>query len=249
MRSMVGDGRRIRIAAFGALALLAAGCSGSSTETTIASQPTTAPPTSVATTSPPTTAATTTTQAPTTTVTTTTADPLARPEKLVSNFDRDSVDDFDTTGDNLWRVMLEIADLFNYLEGHPIGTGEEMLSQTYLPSHGSWEGLLGGFNELAENQWRYVDAGTQTVAIEVKEVDEDRAVVRWASQRGDQLIANRAGDVVKTYSGWDLDILTYVLLRADDGRWRIAETIEVQRPVPPQALDDMVPVEWQGREQ
>lgn len=225
---------------------MAAGCSDSG-GTTTTTAPTTSPPETIVTTT--TTLTTTTTTTTAATATTTTIDPLARPDKLVSNFDRNSADDFDTTGDDLWRAMLEIADLFNYLESNPVGTGEEMLGLMYLPSHGSWEGLLGGFEELVENDWTYVDPGTQTVAVDVDEVEGDTAIVRWASKRGDQHIADSAGTVVKTYRGWDLDILTYELLRGEDGRWRIAETLGRLNPVPDEALAEMVPVEWTGRDQ
>ena len=145
---MVGNGRhQIRRAALVALALVAASCSGSTTPTTTVA-PATAPPTTTTvttTTVPPTTVTTTTTEPPPTTI-----DPLARPDKLVSNFDRDSVDDFDTTGDNLWRVMLEIADLFNYFEGNPTGHWRRDARANFsTQSHASSTSLSQGFEELA----------------------------------------------------------------------------------------------------
>lgn len=226
------------------IALAVSSCNGddAAAETTVATTiPTTT--TTAPTTAPPTTAApTTTTAAPPTT-----ADPLARPEVLVSNFDRESVDDFDTTGDNLWAVMLEIEDLFNYLEGTPSGSGEEMLGMMYGQSYPDREMLLKGFDELAQNDWRYVDAGTETVAIDVDELAADEATVRVATRRGDQRIADAEGNVVKVYRGWDLDVLTYVLQRQTDGRWLIADFVGRLHPVPDTILAAMVPIEWTGR--
>ncbi len=222
--------------------LVVSACSGSATTTTSLAT----------TTAPPTTTSTTTTTVPPTTSTTespsATVDPLARPEKLVSNFDRDSVDDFDTTGDNLWQVMLEIEDLLNFLEVNPLSSGEEMLGLAYGDSYPDRAFLVEAFHELAANDWHYIDAGSEIVAIEVDSIDDRDSIVRVASRRGDQLVADSQGQVVKTYQGWELDVLTYALRLGDDGRWRIADFLGRLSPVPQSVLDDMVPVEWKGRD-
>ncbi len=178
MHHMVGSAKRAW--AWGLLfmagVVLTSSCSGSSTETT------TAPP-ATATTAPTTTAPITTvppTTQPTTTSepeTTTTVDPMARPDKLVSNFDRASVDDFDTTGDNLYRIALELADFFNYLEGHPPDGRRDAGSdvQRWLPVP---RRILRDFKELVDNNWHYVDQGIHTVAIDVMDIEGDRALVR-----------------------------------------------------------------------
>lgn len=227
--------------------LAVSACSGGDSEPVTTAPTSTAPTTTTTTAPPPETTTTTSTTTTTTQAPTTTVDPLARPDVLVSNFDRESVDDFDTKGDNLWVVMLEIQDLYDYFEGNPEGSGEEMLGLLYTPDYRNFDVLADDLQELADNDWRYVDAGTRTLAIDVEDVSGDAAVVAWASERGEQLVADAEGTIVKTLEGWDLDLITYRLHRGDDGRWRIAEFVDRVHPVPTDVLDAMVPVQWKGR--
>jgi hypothetical protein len=241
---MVGNGRRgVRIGILAAVAVLAAGCSDSGSATTSAA-PTTAPPatsTTVTTTAPPI-STTTTTVVPTST----TVDPLARPDKLVSNFDRDSVADFDTTGDDLYRIVLEIADLFNYLEGSPLDSAAAMADLLVAESYPFRQQIVRDFSELADNGWRYADPGIETVGIEVLEVIDGEAIVRVADKRGDQVIVDKNGDVAVTYDGWDLDVATFTYKRGDDGRWRYAD-VGPFLPATQADLESMVPIDWSGR--
>lgn len=239
MAGMVtGAGRRSVILA---VALLLAACSGTSS----AAAPTT-------TTSPPTTTVTTTTTSPPTTTTepsttTTTTDPLARPDVLVSNPNRSSVDDFDTTGDDLYRVVMELRDLFVYLEGHPTGTAEEMVSLMYQPSHPSYNLVLAGFRELTDNSgWHYVDPGVETLGVELVAVSGNTAVFAVADRRDEQRIADATGSVVRTYEGWDGRVTTITYERGTEGRWRYAD-LEPSRPLSDAELETMVRVEWVGR--
>lgn len=226
--------------------LVVGACSGTTAETSTTS--TAVPPSTVTTTSTAPTTTTTTTTSTTLPATTTTLDPLARPDILVSNFDRDSVDDFDTTGDDLYRVVMELEDLYDFFEGNPSGTGREMLGWIYTDEYASFDRLTEDLDRLIANDWRYVDRGTETIAIDVESVSGDAAIVKWASRRGDQQIADADGNVVKTLAGWDLDLITYRLERGADGHWRIAELLERLSPVPQQVIDSMVPVEWSGRQ-
>ncbi|MEA2001117.1 MAG: hypothetical protein U9N84_04415 [Actinomycetota bacterium] len=227
-------------------ALLATACSGTTADpTTTTTPPTTA---AIATT---TVAPTTTSIAPTTTtkppITTTTVDPLARPDVLVSNVNRESVDDFDTTGDDLYRVVMELRDLFVYLEGSPTGSADEMLSLMFEPDYPFWDPIMAGFLELTENAgWHYIDPGVETLGIELVEVDGDRAVFRLAGKRGVQVIADDTGNTVKTYDGWDREVPTITYKRGSDGRWRYAD-LESSVPISDEELATMVPIDWTGR--
>lgn len=226
------------------IALAVSSCSGddAAAETTVA---TTVPTTTTAasTTAPPTTAApTTTTAAPPTTV-----DPLARPDVLVSNVDRSSADDFDTTGDNPWIVMLELRDLFVFLEGTPSGTAEEMVALVFEPTYPYWDPILAGFEELAANPgWRYSDPGVETLGIDLVEMSGEIAVLRVADQRGEQVISDADGSTVKTYEGWNAKVTTITLRRGPDSKWRYADLAPSQ-PITAEELSSMVPVDWIGR--
>lgn len=226
-------------------ALLVGACSGASTDpsTTPAPLPTTST----------TIAPTTTTAAPTTTTTeppvTTTAavDPLARPDVLVSNVNRESIDDFDTTGDDLYRVVVELLDLFTYLEGNPTGTAEEMVSLMFERSYPHWDPIMASFRELTDNSgWHYVDAGFQLLGVELVESDGEVLVARVADQRGDQAIADETGAIVQTYQGWDRRATTITFERGADGMWRFADA-EPSEDVSDAEVGAMVPVEWTGR--
>lgn len=226
--------------------LLLTACSGGSTEspTTVTTSPA---PTSTTTTAAVTTEAppsTTTTEPETTT--TTTVDPLARPEVLVSNFDRASVDDFDTTGDDLYRIALELDDLYNYFEGNPADSVDEMLNLMFTPDYPYRDIQAQYFGELVKNDWHYVDPGIETVAIDVISVSGDTAVVRSATRRGEQIVVDSTGAVAKTYPGWSLDAGESVLKRGEDGRWR-TDSVSENSPVSEEDLTSWVAVDWQGR--
>ena len=189
-----------RLGALAVAGVILVSCSGTGAETTTtttapSSTTTTATSTTTTTTS---TTTTSTTQPPatTTTTTTTTADPLARPEVVVSNMNRDSVDDFDPTGDDLYHVAIELVDLFNYLEGHPTGTAEEMAGLMYEPDYPYWDEIVANFEELTSHPgWHYADAGIRTLGIEVLDVSGDTATVVVVEDRDIQLIrdAERRG--------------------------------------------------------
>lgn len=239
MRGMVtGAGRRSLVFA---TALLMAACSGTSSDATTTT--TTSPPaTTVATT---TTSTTTTTIAPP--ATTTSADPLARPDVLVSNPNRSSIDDFDTTGDDLYRVVMELIDLFVYLEGHPTGTAEEMVSLVFEPEYPFYESILTGFRELTDNPgWHYVDAGDHTLGIELVKAHDGEATFRIAHEREDQVVADSNGNVVETYSGSERRVSSITFRRGPDGRWRYA-FVEPSAPISDEELASMVSIEWEGR--
>ncbi|MGA9596307.1 MAG: hypothetical protein WBV06_09125, partial [Acidimicrobiia bacterium] len=96
----MGEIRRLGVLAVVGAILVSCSSTGSETTTT-----TTAPSSTTTTATSTTTTTTATTTASTTqptATTTTTADPLGRPEVVVSNMNRDSVDDFDPTGDDLY---------------------------------------------------------------------------------------------------------------------------------------------------
>ena len=221
---------------------LLAACSGED-----AAPPTTAPPTTGA-------AATTTTAAapppttPTTAApTTTTADPPARPEKLVSDFDRESVDDFDTAGDDLYRVTVELFDLFNFLEGHPAGSANDMAAALVERTYPFWDSIQLGFAELTDNTgWRYVDPGIELLGVRVDSVADDAAVVTVADGRDSQVVADAKGNPVRRYDGWEPEVTSYTLVRGIDGRWRMAD-LDALGPVGEVNTQDLVPVEWTGR--
>ncbi len=249
MRHMVGmAARRARWGALLAAGLLlATACSGETAETTVA------PPPTSTTTIPATTSTTTTSTSTTTTTTmpatTTTVDPLARPDVLVSNVNRDSIDDFDTSGDDLYRITLEILDLFNYLEGNPTNDAEEMVSLMFERDYPFWNPIMVNFLELTENPgWRYVDPGFQPLGIEVLSVDGDTALVAVADVRGEQVIADDAGNVVRRIPGWDAELTEVTLHRGTDGLWRYRASTS-SSTLSADDLERLVPVEWKGRNQ
>jgi hypothetical protein len=229
-------------------ALLAGACSGTSTEATATTAApttaTTAAPAPTTTAAPATTTTTATTEPP---VTTTTIDPLARPDVLVSNMNRDSIGDFDTVGDDLYRVAVELFDLFNYLEGNPAGTAEDMLSTFMEPDYPHWQSIRASFLELEENRgWHYIDAGIQILAVEVEEARDTVAVVRVADARGEQIIADASNTTVRTYEGWDREVTSFTFIRGSDGRWRFAD-LEPSELITDDQLSQMVPVDWTER--
>ena len=244
MRHMVGTAaRRARWGTLLAAGLLVSACSADTAETT------TSPPPSSTTTVAVTTTSTTSTTTTTTTLptTTTTLDPLARPEILISNVNRDSIDDFDTTGDDLYRITLEILDLFNFLEGNPTDSADEMVSLMFERDYPFWNPIMVNVLELTDNPgWRYVDPGFQPLGIEVISVDVDTAVVRVADIRGEQVIADSAGNVVKRFPGWDAELTEVVLRRGTDGRWRYHDSTSLS-PLGDGDLERLVPVDWEGR--
>jgi hypothetical protein len=246
MLTMVGDTalgmRRGRLLLAGALLISA--CSGTASETNTTVAPTTTTATTTTTTPPTTTTtSTTTTQAPTTT----TVDPMARPEVLVSNMNRNSIDDFETTGDNLYRVVMEHQDLFNYLEGNPTGSSEEMVGLLFNSDYPLWNVLISDFDLLSDNPgWRYADPGVETLGIEVLNVDEDVAKVRIADRRGTQVVVNPEGNVVLEFAGWDRSIGTITLRRGEDRRWRFFD-LSPSESLSDDELSSMVPIKWTGR--
>ena len=225
---------------------LLSSCSGNGTEsTTTKSTSPSSSSTTGATTTSTTTTTTTTTEPP---ETTTTVDPLARPEVVVSNMNRDSVDDFDPTGDDLYHASMELSDLFNYLEGNPTGTAEEMASLMYEPDYPKWDAIVGSFEELAANPgWHYTDPGIHTLGIDVIDITGDTASIRMVDTREAQHIRDADDVVVREYLGWEPQLLTFSIHRGDDGRWRIAD-LEPTRPATEEEVDAMVPVEWTGRQ-
>jgi hypothetical protein len=167
---------------------------------------------------------------------------------LVSNVNRSSIDDFDTTGDDIYRVVMELRDLFVYLEGNPTGNAEVMMSLMFEPEYPFFGEIFVGFLELTENPgWRYVDPGVETLGVELVEISGDEAVVRMADQRGPQVIANAEGTTVKTYEGWERKVTTLTFRRGSDGRWRYAD-LEPSVPITDNELAHMIPVEWTGRD-
>ena len=223
-------------------ALFLSACSGTASETNTTVAPTATTATTTSTTPP-----TTTTISTTTTLAPTTVGPMTRPEVLVSNVNRTSIDDFDTTGDDLYRVMMELTDLFVFLEGNPTGTAEDMVSLMFEPSYPVWNPILVGFRELTDNPgWHYVDKGVETLGVELVNTTDDSAVLRVADQRTEQAIASADATVVKTYTGWDRKVTTITLARGADGRWRYSDLLP-SVPISDTDLAEMVPVEWTGR--
>jgi hypothetical protein len=223
--------------------LLVGGCSGTTAETTTTVATTTSTSTTSTTaTTPPATTTTTTMLAPTTTV-----DPLARPDVLASNVNRDTIDDFDTSGDNLYLVAMELKDLFVYVEGNPTTDADEMVSLMYEPSYPGWNSIMLGFLELTDNPgWSYTDPGTQTLGIQVVSVDGDTAIVNVADQRIEQVISTPEGEIVRTYDGWERRLTAVTLTRRADGQWRIASAEPLDAPTDADVAS-MVAVEWTGR--
>jgi hypothetical protein len=237
-----------RLAALLVAGAIVTACSGGDTEPST----TTAPPTTVATTTTPATTSTTTTSTTTTTTseapTTTTVDPLARPDVLVSNPNRNSIDDFDTTGDNPYFIAMELRDLFVYLEGHPTPSAAEMMDLMFEPDYPFFDSISAGFLELAENPgWHYSDPGVETLGIALISHDEDTFIVEIADQRELQTISDTENHVVKTYGGWTRRISSFTYHRGDDGLWRYSGASE-SRPIDDTDVAGMVPVDWTGRQ-
>ncbi|MCP4304402.1 MAG: hypothetical protein GY788_05895 [bacterium] len=165
----------------------------------------------------------------------------------MSNVNRNSIDDFDTSGDNLYEMAMELKDLFVFLEGNPTDDAEAMVSLMYEPSYPGWNSIMVGFLELTENPgWAYTDPGTQTLGIEVVSVSGDSAVVNVADQRSEQVVSTQEGEIVRTYDGWDRRMTAVTLTRRTDGRWRIASAEPLISPTD-EEIDSMVKVEWVGR--
>ena len=224
-------------------ALIVGGCSGTASETTTTTVTTTTSTTSTTSTTaaPPTT--TTTTLAPTTTV-----DPLARPDVLVSNVDRNSIDDFDTSGDNVYLVAMELQDLFVYLEGSPTDDADQMASLLFERDFVYWNPIMIGFLELTDHPgWHYSDPGVETLAIEVVEYSGSEAVVRIADHRAEQVITGSNNEFVKRYDGWNRRITEFTLRRGLDGLWRYADA-QPSESASDENLASMVKVEWTGRD-
>ena len=244
MRHMVGinaSGMRRGILLL-VVVLAMAACSETSPTTTPA------PPATTVTTTPPTTTSTTSTTT-TMAATTTTVDPLARPEVLISNVNRDSIDDFDTTGDDLYRISLELLDLFSYLEGSPTSDASKMVALMFERDYPHWDPILVSFLELSENPgWHYTDPGLEPLGVRVLNVSGDLATVQFADVRGEQIIEDVNGTVVKTYPGWAPELTTVTLRRGVDGKWRFADAEPSIAPSDSD-LSALVKVEWEGRGQ
>jgi len=224
-----------------AAVVMAAGCSGETAETTTTTLPVTT--TTTSTTIAPTTSTTTATLAPTTT----TVDPLARPDVLVSNVNRDSIDDFDTSKDNVYEAAMELQDLFVFLEGNPTDDANEMMALMFERNYVYWNPIMVGFLELTDNPgWHYVDPGVQTLGIDVLSYEDAVAVIRIADVRPQQIIADSSGDVIKSYPGWERRVSEFTLRRDPDGRWHYAD-VAPSEPLTDLELSTMVPVEWIGR--
>ncbi|MGA9596759.1 MAG: hypothetical protein WBV06_11410, partial [Acidimicrobiia bacterium] len=160
---------------------------------------------------------------------------------------RDSVDGFDLTGNDLYRVAIEFSDLFNYLEGHPTGTAEQMAGLMYEPDYPYWDKIVANFEELTSHPgWHYADAGIRTLGIEVLELSDTTARVVYVEDRDVQLIRDADDVVVREYLGWDPELTTYILRRGDDGQWRIVD-LEPTRPATDEDIASLVPVDWTGR--
>lgn len=248
MLYMVGmAARRARWGTLPAAALLlVAGCSGETAGTT-----TFPPPTSTSTV--PDSTTTTSTTLPTTTTTTlpattTTADPLARPDVLVSNVNRDSIEDFDTSKDNVYEAAMELRDLFVFLEGNPTDDAKQMMSLLFERNYPYWNPIMVGFLELTDNPgWHYSDPGVKSLGIEVVELERELAVVRIADVRPEQIITDGSGQVVKEYDGWQQRVSEFTLRRGADGLWRYAD-VSPSEPISDEELRAMVQVEWIGRQ-
>ncbi len=160
---------------------------------------------------------------------------------------RDSIDDFDTSKDNVYEAAMELQDLFVYLEGNPTDDADAMVSLMYDPDYPYWNPILVGFLELTDHPgWRYIDPGVRTLGIAVVSLDDDTAVVRIADERQGQVIADSEGTVVKEYDGWDPRSLEFTLRRGVDGLWRYADA-KTPVPLTEDVLAGMVTVEWVGR--
>ncbi len=226
--------------------LIVSACSGDGADTAASTTVTPASGPASTTTAPPpeaTSTATTTTQAPPTTV-----EVPARPEVLVSDVNRDSIDDFDTTGENAFYIAMELRDLFVFLEGNPTSSADEMVSLLFEPGYPYWDRITVGFLELTDNPgWRYTDPGVETLGIEVVASENRTAVVRVADLRETQIISNASGQLVKTYDGWNRRVSEFTLRRGTDGLWRYADALPSE-PISDEELATMVPVEWTGRQ-
>ncbi len=247
MRHMVGTAaRRARWGALLAAGpLLVSACSGETAETTTSPLPTST------TAIPATTSATTTSTSTTTTTmpaTTTTVDPLARPDVLVSNVNRGSIDDFDTSKDNVYEAVIELLDLFTYLEGNPTGDADEMVSLMFERNYPYWNPIMVGFLELTDNPgWRYVDPGDEIIAADLVSSDGDSAVLRIVHQRSRQIVTDDDGSIVREYDPNPLRATTFTIARGLDGFWRFAD-VDPSEAVATAEIERMTPVEWKGRQ-
>jgi len=161
---------------------------------------------------------------------------------------RDSVDDFDPTGDDVYRAVIELADLFNYLEGSPTGTAEEMAGLMYEPDYANWDGVVANYEELTSNPgWHYTDAGIRVLAVEVLEFSGDTTTIRRVHERTTQIISDANDVIVEERPGWapTLTVITYH--RGEDGRWRYADLVSSE-PATDEDIATMVPVAWTRRE-
>ena len=227
------------------LILVLAACSETSPATTTASPS----PTTVTTAPPTTTSTTTSTTTATAAVTATTVDPLARPDVLISNVNRDSIDDFDTSKDNIYEAAMELRDLFVFLEGNPTDDANDMVSLMFERDYPQWNPILIGFRELTDNPgWHYVDPGVETLGIELLEGDGTEATLRLAHRRSTQTVADADGEVVRAYDGWELTATVITFRRGPDGLWRYAD-LEPSEEISNDEILKMVPVLWTGREQ
>jgi hypothetical protein len=246
---MVGTDTRVtgRLAALFVAGAILTACSGGNAEPST----TTTPLTTVATTTTTSTTTTTTSTTSTTTTseapTTTTVDPLARPDVLVSNPNRDSIDDFDTTGDNPYLIAMELQDLFVYLEGNPPSDADEIMTLLFESDYPYWDPIRAGFLELTANPgWHYSDPGVHTLAMDLEANANDTFTVQIADERDEQVISNSDNEIVKTYAGWNRRVSEFTFHRGADGLWRYAYVSDSE-PITDATLDEMVPVRWIGR--
>ena len=165
----------------------------------------------------------------------------------MSNVNRDSIDDFDTSKDNVYEAVMELLDLFTYLEGNPTGDANEMVSLMFERDYPYWNSIMVSFLELTDNPgWHYIDPGIQIIAIEVRDLEADVATVAIVDRREEQLIANSEGVVVQTYPGWLRRESSATLRNGQDGLWRFAD-VSPSAQVTDEQVDRMVAVTWKGR--
>ena len=70
---------------------------------------------------------------------------------LVSNVNRNSIDDFDTSKDNVYEAAMELRDLFVFLEGNPTEDADEMMALMFERDYPHWSPIMVGFLELTDN--------------------------------------------------------------------------------------------------
>jgi hypothetical protein len=143
---------------------------------------------------------------------------------------------------------MELRDLFVFLEGNPTDDASDMVALMFERDYPQWTPILIGFHELSDNPgWHYVDPGVETLGVELIAISEDEATLRFAHRRGDQLIADSTGTIVKTYDGWDLTSTEITFRRGLDGFWRYSD-VKPSVSISADDLDSMVPIEWTGRQ-